>query len=102
MPDSTLRAFISYSTADRYFANRLSIALQQREIVPFIDYQSIRAGQEWEDRLANEILSANIVLVILSPDAVQSRWVRRECTFAESNGIPIIPLMYRATKLPIW
>jgi hypothetical protein len=99
---STLRAFISYSTADRDFANRLCAELKKHAIEPFIDYASIRAGDDWMERLGSEVLNSNIVLLVVSPDSVQAKWVRREVTFAESNNIPVIPLMHRATKLPIW
>jgi hypothetical protein len=99
---STLRAFISYSAADRDFAKRICDELRKHAVEPFIDYASIRAGDDWMERLGKEILDSNIVLLILSPDSVQSKWVRREFSFAERNQIPVIPLMHRATNLPIW
>src|SRR5215469_1691125 len=99
---STLRAFISYSTTDRDFAQRVCAELKKSAIEPFIDYESLRAGDDWMERLGNEILRSNIVLLIVSPDSVKSKWVQREFSFADSNSIPIIPLMYRFVNLPIW
>ena len=49
----------------------------------------------WKWEIESAIEHAHCVTVLLSPDAKQSPWVRRELDYAETHKIPIIPVVVR-------
>ena len=97
-PHSTL--FISYARKDVEFAQRLNTDLQRHGVTTWIDELGIRGGEDWPNRIATAIEGCEAMLVILSPDSMASRWVRRELAFADAKGKRILPLLHRPCKLP--
>lgn len=95
--------FISYSRADREFATKLASDLQSRGISVFFD-QLIPAGDSWANSLAKAIEDAQYLLVILSPDYLNSKWTQEELNIGllrETEGkARVIPLMVRLVELP--
>ncbi|MBN1453242.1 MAG: toll/interleukin-1 receptor domain-containing protein [Anaerolineales bacterium] len=94
--------FISYSRHDVEFANRINNDLLQNKISTWIDSIGIRSGDDWPERIANAILESKIVLAIVSPDALESKWVNRELSFADKNEKLVFPLIYKTCKIPHW
>jgi hypothetical protein len=72
--------FISYGSEDRPYAWRLSESLKL--LVPafasFFDATSLRAGDDWEDRIQRALESSKHLIVLWSDYAKQSDWVSRE------------------------
>jgi hypothetical protein len=72
--------FISYGSEDRQFAKRLSESLKL--LAPayksFFDADSLRAGDDWENRLQRAVESSRNLVVLWSDHAKQSDWVSRE------------------------
>ncbi len=52
----------------------------------------------WKLSLEKAIRDSACLVVILSPDAAQSRWVREEIDFAESQKKPIFPVLARGER----
>lgn len=95
--------FISYSSADREFVERLVRDLDAAEVDVFYD-QRIPPGESWAESLANAIESAEFLLVVLSPDAVESQWVEQEIRIglareAEGKAL-VVPIMIRPCPVP--
>jgi hypothetical protein len=67
-----------------------------------MDQLGIRSGEDWPDRIAKAILESSIVLVIVSPSAFESIWVKRELSFADKNGKLIFPLVHTPCMFPHW
>lgn len=101
MPDAPVRVFISHSSKDREFALRLEASLEARDIQAWLDLRNLEGGEDFDKKIEAVILRCTCLLVILSPDAVVSRWVRSEYQFAFGHDIPIIPVMRRKTDPPI-
>src|SRR5262249_46280122 len=57
-------------------------------------------GQEFDDRIAEEIDKASAVVVVWTPTSVASRWVRGEAREAADRGI-LIPVRFEKARLPI-
>jgi len=74
--------FISYAHKNRRVALRMEQELETRNIHVWRDETSLRAGDAWEAALARATRSADAVLVLVSPAAAQSHWVRREVAWA--------------------
>jgi Leucine-rich repeat (LRR) protein len=92
--------FISYARKDEQFAHRLNADLQSYGVQTWIDELGIRAGEDWPDRIALSIEKAGAILVILTPDAVKSKWVKRELSFADQKDKKVLPLLYKPCDLP--
>lgn len=69
--------FISYSREDRPIADRLHRRLAASGLDVFED-REILAGTDFATRIADEIKSAKVVVVLLSANSRRSSWVRKE------------------------
>lgn len=87
--------FISYAQPDRAFVERLNSDLQAQGLKTWMDRENLAGGQYWEEIVVQEIDRCEIMLVVVSPDALDSKWVKRECRVADDNNKTIIPLVHR-------
>lgn len=91
--------FISYSSKDAAFANRLADDLSRYSKV-WIDHEGIKAGVEWENALEKAIRECGVFLIVVSPDSNRSEWVARETILAEHLQKQRIPLLIEG-ELPL-
>lgn len=77
--------FISYSSADRTWAEKLFRALERRDIEPFLDQTRLQTGAAWESQLQGALRTSRHIVVLWSENARQSDWVRRELGRFESQ-----------------
>lgn len=70
--------FISYSTKDQEFAERLHGDLQNKGVRCWFAPHDAKAGQKLDLQIDRAIRLHEKVLLILSPDSIQSDWVKRE------------------------
>lgn len=72
------KIFISYSHKDEAAKERLLVHLKllqrQGKITPWND-RLIRPGEEWDAAIKQELNEADIVLILLSPDAIASDYI---------------------------
>jgi WD40 repeat protein len=85
-------AFISYSRVDRAYADNLALNLHKSGIVVWYDYE-LANGDRWEQVIKDRIDGCAALIVVMSPSAEQSNWVKREINRAEMRGKPILPLL---------
>jgi hypothetical protein len=93
------KLFISYSHYDEAFVKKLAGHLTEQGNVVWWDY-SIKGGQEWDREIEKAINECHHFLVVLTPQAVDSKWVRQEILFADKKGKDIIPLLFRNCDTP--
>jgi tetratricopeptide (TPR) repeat protein len=99
---STISVFISYSRKDSVFVDRLEADLRARSFLTWVDRRKLEGGQNWLDMLERAIDLCNVLLVVLSPDAVMSDNVKMEYRYAKDQGRLIIPVELRTCpKVPI-
>ncbi|HEY5741438.1 MAG TPA: TIR domain-containing protein [Terrimicrobiaceae bacterium] len=91
--------FVSYSTADRTRVSAVSAALEQHGWSVWWD-REIFVGSSWDEAIEQEIARARSVLVLWSPSAVTSEWVKNEARDAKQRHI-LLPALIERTKLPI-
>jgi hypothetical protein len=70
--------FISYSRRDQEFVTRLASDLSERIPGVWFDQSAIQMGQEWHEEVLDGIRESKAVIVVLSPDALESQYVREE------------------------
>src|SRR6266571_2149678 len=85
--------FLSYAHADDSFVSRLQSDLQAGGITVWIDHEDIQPGTpDWEDSLRKAIRQASAVVLVASPSARSSRYVKDELRIAEIYRRPVYPL----------
>lgn len=91
--------FLSYSHRNQRLATRLEAELEARNVHVYRDATSLQPGEDWESALRRAVRSADCVMVLVSPAAAASDWVRREVNWAkaelEAGGLVecIVPLL---------
>jgi hypothetical protein len=90
--------FISYSREDSSFVDRLEADLQARTFRTWVDRRRLEGGQDWLDKIQQAIEQCDVLLVVLSPPAVASEYVRMEYRHARHKGKLVIPLDYKDCK----
>ena len=83
--------FLSHSGADNDLADQIKSWLERdrKNWSVFLDKHprdGILAGQGWQDRLRSELQSCRLVLAIITPDWLASRWCFTEAVIATFRG----------------
>ncbi len=85
--------FLSYSRKDSAIMQRVRDDLRAAELSVWTD-EGIEPGtHSWKQTIQDAIDNASCLVVILSPDAKKSEWVGRELDYANTQGVPIFPLL---------
>ena len=89
------RLFISHSSLDRSIADTLSQWLSQQGWPDhFLDQQPQRGlvpGIEWSNQLKQSLGRCEAVICLVSKAWCDSPWCVQEATFADWNGVPVLP-----------
>ena len=102
-PTTPIRLFYSYSHKDEKLRNQLvshlSILKREKVVLDWHD-RMIGAGQEWKDQIDNELESAQIVLLLISPDFLASDYcydieMKRALERHERKEARVIPIILR-------
>ncbi|MCP4429273.1 MAG: toll/interleukin-1 receptor domain-containing protein, partial [Chloroflexi bacterium] len=99
--------FLSHARQDAEFAHRLAADLSRHEWEVWIAPDSIRSGEGWVDAINRGLAESGIFLLVLTPDAVNSKWVHSETNVAiglqHENLLRFIPLdVKQAAAPPLW
>jgi hypothetical protein len=79
--------FISYSTKDQAFAERLYADLQGHGVRCWFAPEDIKGGKKLRDQIDEAIQSYDRLLLILSADSMHSEWVKTEIANARQREI---------------
>lgn len=104
-PDPTLtdqtEIFVSYSRRDwEKHVEPLVERLRKEGFRVWIDQHLLEGGQDWLDEINGALQRCKAMILCVSPDALESRWVKMEYRFFIREDKPILPLMCRSTTLP--
>jgi hypothetical protein len=84
-PIEFFSCFISYSTKDQQFADRLYVDLQARGVRCWFAPEDLKIGDRFQERIEESIRLFDKVMIVLSEASVQSRWVEREVNAARER-----------------
>jgi hypothetical protein len=87
------KVFLSYAHDDHSFAHRLSTALKGVKIEGWMGEADIASGLAKGDSLRSAIKGSNAIVVLVSPSALERRWVEFEIGAGLGLGKPIIPIL---------
>lgn len=97
-----LSVFVSYSRADKEFADRLSAAIEDFKdgnVKILIDRRDLPYGEKWWDMLVDFIDRCDRVIFIVSPDSIKSGWCKKELEEIDAAGRRLIPIVARETPI---
>jgi hypothetical protein len=95
------KAFFSYSRHDSEFTLKLAKDLRAAGAPVWLDQLDIAPGRHWDTAVENAISVSSSLLVVLSPDSIQSENVMDEVSYALEEGKLVIPVLYRDCKIPL-
>jgi DNA-binding NarL/FixJ family response regulator len=99
------KLFISYSSEDRQFAERIAQHLHDRGWQVWYDIWEIKIGDSIAQKIQDGLVSSSYLVVLLSEASVRSKWVKEEIDAAfvqqlEDESIKILPALIQECKLP--
>lgn len=101
----TSSVFLSHNSVDKPFVRELARDMKRAGIKVWIDEAEIKIGDSIVDKIGKGIDEADYVVVVLSPNSVDSPWVQRElqvATHQEIVGkrIKVLPVLYKDCNIP--
>ncbi|HLX41617.1 MAG TPA: toll/interleukin-1 receptor domain-containing protein, partial [Ktedonobacteraceae bacterium] len=103
MLSAAQRIFVSHSHLDNEFVMKLAQDLLHtltEDDAVFYDVIGLHGGDSWWDKIVEELTTRDVFLLILSPDAMNAEWVRREKNIALNRKKRILPVLYR--ECTVW
>lgn len=90
--------FLSYSRKDTPIMAQVCDALRAAGLSVWTDAGIEPGTPSWKDSIERAIEEADCLIVILSPDAKHSQWVKRELEYADAQSKPIFPVLARGNE----
>ena len=91
--------FLSHSHHDKRLAARLARELRRHGVAAWYSERHIAGAQQWLDEIGRALKRCDWFIVVLTPEAVDSMWVKREVAAAlidkKYNGC-IVPLLAKS------
>ncbi len=104
-PEASLRVFLSHSTKDKEFVQRLADGLTGAGFAPWLCEVDIETGANFVSRINDGLAQSDVALLVWSPDAARSSWTEQEWTSllarqVEEHKIRLAIVMLREHPLP--
>jgi hypothetical protein len=91
--------FLSYSQADKPYADAACHKLEASNIRCWIAPRDIRPSEDWAESIINAMDNSKILLLIFSSSSNNSPQVRREVERAVNKGLSILPFRIENVQL---
>ena len=92
--------FFSYSRNDSEFVLKLAKELRFTNANIWLDQLDIKGGDRWDSAIENALEKCVGMIIILSPESVNSANVLDEVSYGLEEGKLIIPIFYKECKIP--
>lgn len=98
--DTAGKVFISYASLDAGVAEKLCEALEAASLPCWIAPRDVPAGESYAAAIVQAISSCQLLVLVLSKNAIESPHVLREVERASSKRRPVLSVRMDATELP--
>lgn len=85
--------FISYSTKNSDYANKLANKLRDKGFNVWIDNAELRSSDNWWESIVRALRASDAFIIIMTPESRDSKWVQREVILADNWSKPAFPLL---------
>lgn len=93
--------FVSYAHSDyTTYIKPLVETLTNNHLNVWVDRSELRGGQNWMNMIGKALDEASVMILGISPEALQSRFVQMEYQYFVNIGRPIIPVICKPARLP--
>ncbi len=97
--------FVSHSSEDKGFVDRLVDDLESERITTWYDKQDLRVGQSIVGEINEALRSVRYLLIVLSPRSVRSKWVQEELNAGlmrqiAAGGVFLLPALFEPCEIP--
>jgi hypothetical protein len=93
--------FLSHSDKDRLFATNVADQMRRHGIPVWYSRSNVVGAQQWHDEIGAGLKRCDWFVLVLSPFAVKSIWVKNELLFALNQQRlrkRIVPLLYKTCR----
>ncbi|MCI0489761.1 MAG: toll/interleukin-1 receptor domain-containing protein, partial [Blastocatellia bacterium] len=102
---SNARVFISHSSKDKNFVRKLADDLKRSGFKIWLDEIELKVGDSIVQGISDGLSDSDYLILVLSQDSVNSRWVREEWNAALMNelsgsGTIVLPAMIEDVEVP--
>jgi hypothetical protein len=91
--------FVSYKRDNLDRVEPIVNELKRHHFV-WIDRTGIPGGNAWEEKINAALAESAALILMVSPEALESRWVQYEYQTALAQGLLVIPVMLEDCRLP--
>lgn len=88
-----LKVFISYSVKDRQVVRWIDREFDERGFKSQMDIEFIEGGDDFTEVIRERIAACDEIIIVLSPNSLNSSWVSYEIACADIMGKRIVPLL---------
>jgi uncharacterized RDD family membrane protein YckC len=89
--------FISHASQDGQVAQSLAAALEAQGLRTWLASRDVSIGANYAAEIFQSLVNSDYLLVILSPNSIESAHVRREVSIAIDRKVPVLPVSTDAT-----
>lgn len=83
--------FISYSHKDTKVASQIEKKFRYNKLDCFMASKDISAGTLWKEEIRDALRSSRVVLILLTPNSINSKWVMCEAGAFWALAKPLVP-----------
>jgi WD40 repeat protein len=94
------RVFVSYSRKNQEFVQRLTADLNRHNVPYWLDIENIKPADVWDMAVQKGLESCSHLLLVLSPNSVESRNVLDEVSYALDENKTIVPILISDCTIP--
>ena len=91
--------YINYNRSDELFALELDTRLRQANINVWLDQIDVDPDEDWEYAVSNMINRAGVMILVLSPHAVEDDSLQQDATKFLEAGKVVIPVVHKTCEL---
>jgi len=104
---NNLKVFISHSSSDKPFVEKLARDLLNLEIGVWLDKWEIKVGDSLINKISAGLSESNYLIIVLSKNSVLSEWVNRELNYSlleeiNNQQIKVLPIIIDNCDIPIF
>ena len=99
-----MNVFISYADEDKQLGEYIKCLFEKNNATAFLSHISLILGEDWKENILENLREADLFLVILTKNSVNSVAVMHEIGGALASNKKIIPVVFNIDfkEIPVW